>query len=155
MRQFLPLTVLGVLLAAAATAGLVASESSAHHGSLTDHEFAVAVEIARTETTKQIYDDASISIATARAFDGTRSQSNTGHECLSGRLLQIELVGDFPHIVTTGEPVDPRDPGPPPDFTVHAVVVTADPETKQVCLIGVQVGEIRPPKPGDAILFNE
>lgn len=155
MRQFLPLAVLGLLTTAGATAGLVAGDSSTHQGSLTDHEFAVAVEIARTETTKQIYDDASIRIATARAFDGTRSQSNTGHQCLSGRLLQIKLVGDFPKIVTTGNPIDPRDPGPPPDFTVHAVVVTADPETKQVCLIGVQVGEPRPPKPGDAILFTD
>lgn len=148
MRALLPLTVLGVLLPVAATAGLVVGDRSEEHGSLTDHEFAVAFDIARTKADDE---DASVRIAFARASDGTRRQSNTGSYCSSGRLLRIKLVGEFPRIVTTGPLGAPQDA----DSTVHAVVLTADAETEQVCLIGVQVGEVAPPRSDDTVLFED
>ncbi len=75
---------------------------------------------------------------------GTVTDSNTGHRCESGRLLHVRLVGDFPHIVTTG-PVAPRDPEPVPDLSptgVHAVLVTADAATGEVCRIGVSTDHV-------------
>ena len=71
---------------------------------------------------------------------------------MSGREPQIKLIGDFPHAVTTGHPVKPG--SPTPDFTVRAMIITADAESGRACLIGVQTAENGEPKPlpGSTIL---
>jgi len=82
---------------------------------------------------------ASVSSASVIARTGKVRDSNTGHPCTSGRELQIKLIGNFPHTVTTGHPVPPG--SPVPDFTVRAVIITADAVSGRACLIGVQTGE--------------
>jgi hypothetical protein len=117
--------------------------------SLSDSEVAKAVAVAQQEIADQ---GATISNASAIARSGRIEDSNTGHPCTSGRLLQIKLIGKFPHVVTTGHPVEAGDPAP--DFTVRALISTADAETGRACLIGVQTaenGEVRP-IPGATIL---
>ena len=64
---------------------------------------------------------------------------------MSGRELQIKLIGDFPHAGTTGHPVTPG--SPTPDFTVRAMIITADAEPGRACLIGVETAENGEPKP--------
>lgn len=72
-------------------------------GRLTDQEYAAAVALARREVTRE---DASLTSATATVGVGTVPDPNTGHDCVSGRLLHVTLIGTFPHIVTTGHPVE-------------------------------------------------
>lgn len=86
-----------------------------------------------------------MSSASVIARPGKVKDSNTGHPCTSGRLLQIKLIGKFPHVVTTGHSVPPGSPAP--DFTVRAMIVTADAESGLACLIGVQTAENGEPKP--------
>ena len=88
---------------------------------------------------------ASVSSASVIARPGRVKDSNTGHPCTSGRELQIKLIGKFPHTLTTGHPVFPG--SPTPDFTVRAMIITADAESGRACLIGVQTGENGEVKP--------
>jgi hypothetical protein len=118
------------------------SPPSGSHGALTDQEYAAAVRVARQQIRAA---DATITGATVTASSGKVLDSNTGHACTSGRLLNIKLIGSFPHTVTTGHPVRPGDP--PPDFTVRAVLITADAQSGLTCLIGVQTGERGEPQP--------
>ncbi|MGI8523458.1 MAG: hypothetical protein ACR2K3_09150 [Nocardioides sp.] len=112
----------------------------AARGGLSGQEIARATAIARAEATRE---DAHVTSATVTAGRGVVVRdNNTGHSCRSGRVLHIKLIGNFPHIVTTGHAVEPGQPMP--DFTVHAVGLTADPVTGQTCLIGVQTGHPRP-----------
>jgi hypothetical protein len=67
------------------------------------------------------------------------SASDTEHRCGSGRRLEIELIGDFPHTVTTGHAVPPGSPAA--DTTVRAMVVIANAESGVACVIGVQTAE--------------
>jgi hypothetical protein len=99
-------------------------------------------------------EDATVTSATATAEAGKVSDTNTGYRCSSGRLLNIKLIGSFPHIVTTGHAVDLRSPGPPAAFTVHAVLLTADAASGHTCLIGVQTGNVEP-DPGATVLAIE
>ena len=94
-------------------------------------------------------EQATLTSATVVLNSGTVTRSNTGHPCTSGHLLQVKLIGDFPHIVTTGDVV----PGasPQPDFTGRAVLLTLDAGSGEVCLIGVQVGTPTP-EPGATVL---
>lgn len=111
------------------------------HGDLTDEEYAAAVRVAQEQLKGQ---EATVTSATVRASAGTTSNSNVGYECTSGRLLHIKLIGTFPHIVT---PVIPQQPGSDPEDTVvHALVVTADAASGRACLVGVQTGDVSPPK---------
>lgn len=80
--------------------------------------------------------------ATVTVGNGTVTNSNIGYPCMSGRLLNIKLIGDFPHIATS--PIPPQPGATPPDATVHAVVLTADAKTGRACLVGVQTGEVAP-----------
>jgi ABC-type Fe3+-hydroxamate transport system substrate-binding protein len=115
------------------------SSSTPAHGSLTDHEFNVAVAIARAEADK---DAATITSATATIGEGTETVTNVGPACTSGTLLHIKLIGTFPTIV-----VDLADGEP-----ASAVVITADPESGKPCLLSVQVG-LTTPDPGATLLF--
>lgn len=105
-------------------------------------ELAKAVALAREEIHSQ---RATISSATVTASSGKMLDANTGHPCTSGRLLNIKLIGSFPHTVTTGHDVRPGESSP--DFTVRAVLITADARSGLACLIGVQTGERGQPEP--------
>jgi hypothetical protein len=115
-------------------AGALADETSVSQG-----EVATAEAVARRVIAEQ---GASVSSASVIARTASTGGSNTGHPCTSGRELQIQLIGDFPHTVTTGHPVPPGSPAP--DVTVRAMNITADAESGLECLIGVQTGEIEP-----------
>lgn len=104
--------------------------------SLSQDEVAKAEAVAGRVIAEQ---GASVSSASVIARSGSTGGSNTGHSCTSGRELHIQLVGDFPHTVTSGHPVPPGSPAP--DFTVRAMNITADAESGLACLIGVQTGE--------------
>jgi hypothetical protein len=112
------------------------------HGSLTTHEFNVAVALARAEA-----DETAIRIdsATATAADGTETEANAGPPCTSGKLLHIKLIGAF-NIVHGGPLGASDDP-------VTAVLMTADPESAKSCLISVATGT-RTPDPGSTVLFT-
>lgn len=117
------------------------------HGRLTAQEYAAAVALARREV---IHEDASLTSATATVGIGTVPDPNTGYHCVSGRLLHVTLIGTFPHIVTTGHPVE-SGAAADEDFTVHAVVLTADAKDGRVCLISVKTGHVDP-EPGAEVL---
>ena len=112
------------------------------HSSLTADEVAKARALAQKVITSQ---GATVSSATARVRPGSVAASNTGHRCSSGRLLELKLIGKFPHTGTTGHDTLPSDPVP--DFTVGAVIITADARSGRACLIGVQTGEKGAPRP--------
>jgi len=111
-------------------------------GVLSHDEVDRAVAVARDEISDA---GASVYSATAIAESGRVLESNTGKPCTSGRLLKVKLIGSFSRIVTTGHPV--RLGEPTPDFTVRAVIVTADAQSGQPCLITVQTAEAGEPKP--------
>ncbi|HEX3707758.1 MAG TPA: hypothetical protein VHV76_14120 [Mycobacteriales bacterium] len=76
----------------------------------------------------------------------TVTDSNTGHECLSGSVAVIKLIGNFPHIAVS----------PPPGASsteVHAVIATADLRSGQICLVSVQTGQVAP-SPHATLLFE-
>lgn len=118
------------LLAACGSGG--ASGSPTRHGSLSAHEFAVATRIARSEADREAK---TITSATATAAEGTLRDSNTGHPCTSGRLLQIKLLGTF-NTDTAGVP---GGSGP-----VTELDITADPDSGRACLISVRTDTILP-----------
>lgn len=117
------------------------------HDRLTDPEYAVAVALARREVARE---DASLTSATATVGIGTVPDPNTGHDCVSTRLLHVTLIGTFPHISTTGHPVE-SGAAADQDFTVHAVVLTADAKGGGACLISVKTGHVDP-DPGAEVL---
>jgi hypothetical protein len=135
-----------LLIVLSGCAGSAAPSGSAEstagtRGELTDREYASAVDLARLEVREG---DASISSATVRVGHGRVTDSNLGYSCESGRLLHVKLIGTFPHIVTSGHPQDPKSTAAPEDFTVHAVLLTADAESGRACLKGVQTGDVAP-----------
>lgn len=107
---------------------------------LTPAEVRLAISAARRALGRD--DRSSVTSATAVARPGRLRASNTGHPCTSGRVLEIKLIGRFPGILTTGHGVLPGQK--PPDFTVRAVVITADARTGRACLISVQTAERGP-----------
>lgn len=130
------------LLAACSSAQTPYAAPNGGGTSLSHHEIAKADAVVRQTIKGQ---GASVSSATVIERPGKVKDSNTGHPCTSGRELQIKLIGKFPHTVTTGHPVPPG--SPTPDFTVRAMIVTADAKSGLVCLIGVQTGENGEPRP--------
>jgi hypothetical protein len=122
------------------------------HPGLTDQEYAAAVNAAEEEIRAA---DATVTSATVTVGNGTVTDSNLGYRCESGRLLHLKLIGTFPHIDTTGHPVEPApnnsDDNPPEDFTVHAMLLTVDAESGRPCLMGVQTGDVAP-EPGSIAL---
>jgi hypothetical protein len=109
------------------------------NGTLTDQEYAFALDLARHEIRQ---DHVGVTSATVTVGRGRVTDSSPGYSCTSGRLLHIKLIGSFPDIVTTGHPVEPG--ATAPDFTVHAVDLTADAEAGGACLRGVQTGDVEP-----------
>jgi len=148
MRPLAAVALLPLLAACSAAESPHATPESAT-SSLSQDEIAKAEAVARKVIADQ---GASVTNASVIAQRGRVTDSNTGHPCTSGRKLQIKLIGDFPHNVTTGHPVKPG--SPLPDFTVRAMLITADAESGRACLIGVQTAENGEPKPlpGSTIL---
>ncbi len=107
------------------------------------HEATLAQAIAKEQATAE---EADISSATFVVRNGTVAESNVGHPCTSGRLIEVKLIGSFPHIVTTGHPVEA---GRNDDFKVTALAITADASSGKVCLKSVQTGKVEP-EPGAA-----
>lgn len=68
-------------------------------------------------------------------YSGTVSQPNLDYSCAPGRLLQVLLIGQFPHIVVSGIGA----------AEVSAVEMTADAGTGQACLLGVRTGAVSAP----------
>jgi hypothetical protein len=90
----------------------------------------------------------------ATAGAGTISDSNTGHPCLSGTLIHVQLIGRFP-IVTSAKGEPPGATPPPPDNPLDSVLLTADLGSGQVCLLAVEKGPGAPqPDPGATIIFR-
>lgn len=118
-----------------------ASPTGGDHPGMTDREYELALVVAKQEIRGEA---ASVDSASVSTSTGTVSNPNAGPPCESGRLLRVTLIGTFPHIVTTGEPHDPDDRGAERDFTVRALVVTADARSGLVCLKGVQTGSVAP-----------
>ena len=130
------------LLAACFSAQAPHDASKSGGTSLSQNEIAKAETVARQAIADQ---GASVSSATVIGRPGKVKDSNTGHPCTSGHELQIKLIATFPHTVTTGHAVAPGSPAP--DFTVRAMIITADADSGLACLIGVQTGEHGVPKP--------
>jgi hypothetical protein len=124
------------------------SSSAPAHGSLTDHEFNVAVAIARAETEKYA---ATVTSATATVGAGTVTDPNAGPACTSGTLLHIKLLGTFPTI-SIGLTPTAGAPSASNDYSVSAVLITADPESGKACDISVRIGA-NTPDPGATLLF--
>jgi len=118
------------------------------HGSLTKKQFNVAVAVARAETEKY---SATVTSATATVGVGTVTDPNAGPACTSGTLLHIKLIGTFPTIVVGGPSTGA--PGTNDDYSVTAVLITADPESGKPCEISVQTGATTP-DPGATLLFT-
>jgi hypothetical protein len=145
--------VLSVVLTHHQTAPLPAggptpTTSPTRHGSLTDREFSVAVAVARHEADQSAR---SITSATATVGTGTVTDSNTGHRCTSGTLLHITLIGDFK--ISVGGRVPAGSSPNPAEYTVTAMLITADPTSGQACLISAQTGPVTP-EPDAALLFT-
>jgi hypothetical protein len=137
-----PVSILLVALAACSSPSAVDGTARGDGASLSQREIAEAEAVARRVAGEQ---DATVTSASVTARAGTVEDSNTGQPCTSGRELRILLIGDFPHIETTGHPVPPG--SPTPDFTVRAMTITADAESGLACLIGLRTGEDGPVQP--------
>lgn len=154
MRTWLTTVGTGAILLAAVSGcgeSRSPSPSSQNPASLSDQDLALAHVLLQQELREERQQEADLESATVSATAGRVSQSNTGHACDSGRLLHIKLIGEFPRIGTTGHPLVPGAASAVEDFTVHAVLLTADPKTEHVCLIGVQTGAVEP-EPGAALI---
>jgi hypothetical protein len=110
-----------------------------NHGSLTDREYSVAVDVAKQQADRFV---TTLDSASATVSRGTVADSNIGQPCTSGTLLHITVTGTFHGIGVSGPTASPS--GEPPDTTVTAISITADPESGQPCLLSVQTGEVTP-----------
>lgn len=114
---------------------------------MTAAELANAVAAARLEISKE---DAKVTSASAFVSTGVVTDSNTGAECLSGRLLHVKLIGSFAHI-TVSPPGLPAGSNRTVDTTVQAVNLTVDAASGRMCLITVQTGKVQR-EPGATVL---
>jgi hypothetical protein len=126
------------------------SRSTPAHGSLTEGQFNVAVTVARAETKKYA---ATVTSATATVGEGTVTDPNVGPACTSGTLLHIKLIGTFPTIAVGPQPTASA-PGASNDYSVSAVLITADPTSGNACDLSVQTGPTTP-DPGATLLFTK
>ena len=142
MRNLVSATVAGLVLGPflGACTSTQRDDTPVDHG-LTGAERAAAVAAARTEIERQ---EATVTSATVTIGRGPVAQSNTGFTCESDVVLKVKLIGDFPHVVTTGHALGPRNHGEDVDFIVRAMLLKVDPDSGQTCLIGVQTGKVRP-----------
>jgi len=125
------------------------SSSTPARGSLTDGQFNIAVAVARAEMEKYA---ATVTSATATVGEGTVTDPNTGPACTSGTLLHIKLIGTFPTIAAGAPPT--AGASSISDYSVSAVLITADPESGKACDLSVQTGPTTP-DPGATLLFTK
>lgn len=86
-----------------------------------------------------------INSVTAVLRSGTVSDSNTGHNCESGDIISVQLVGAF-DTVTTGTTSSP-------DTTVREIDLSVDATTGLTCLISVRTEPVAP-GPGAVVLYS-
>jgi hypothetical protein len=127
-----------------------ATTHDADHGSLSQQDFETAKRVALREAEESAR---SVASATATRSAGTVTDSNTGHQCTSGAVLNIRLIGAF-NIVHGFVPAGVDRSAGAPNDDVHGVLITADPDSGQMCLISVQTGQIQP-DPGATVLFTD
>ena len=110
---------------------------ASHTGQLTDRQIAAATYWARSSM-RNSGDGTRTWSATADLHPGFVGHSNTGHECKSGTLLRILVIGSFEG--TNGKTV------------VETSVLEADPQALHVCTAYVKTGNYRPPADATAVL---
>ncbi len=127
------------------TSAPLVSPTQHSNQTLTSQEYAFARTLARSKIRSE---GATVTSATVTVSAGKVIDSNVGEPCTSGRLLNIKLIGNFPHIV-----ISPAvSPGTSPrDTTITALLLTADAKTGRPCLVGVHIGKTAP-EPGAVIL---
>jgi hypothetical protein len=160
-RSFGSVAVLLVVLGTGSCSGGIAhvaglapvSSGVVPSGDLTGRQRAVALNAAHTEATKAAKQAADVTgwprdIASVSAVREERivTDSNTGHECTSGSVVVIKLIGSFPHIVVSSPPGASS-------TAVHAVIATADLRSGLVCLVSVETGKVTP-GPNATVLFT-
>lgn len=134
-------TIVALITFVAMLSGTAFALSMKHYQiAITKKEYAFASALVRKEIRQQV--DAVITSASVTVSYGKVSDSNIGFPCASGQLLQIKLIGNFPHIAIS--PVAVKSGGPTSDSTVHAINLTADAKSGPACLIGVQTGNATP-----------
>lgn len=79
-----------------------------------------------------------ITAGAAYVTQGTQTNGNIGPDCASGTLLNIVLLGSFPHDEVSGLPPIPGQPAR--DLTVRGIAITADGQTGKPCLFGDLTG---------------
>lgn len=87
------------------------------------HDYFLAKDVAAREADRL---RAQVVLATVEWRRGRVPDPNYGEPCLSGGLLDVTLIGEFPRTVTTG------------GGTVRAVVVTVDARSGVACQLGVR-----------------
>lgn len=143
MRVTLKVTGFAILLLVLAGCATQSNHRAMHlvqrsSNALTVQEYSFARDLVRSEIRRE---GAILTSATVTVVNATTIDSNIGYRCPSGRLLQIKLIGDFPHTVTTGHAMMPGG-DPHEDFTIHAELLTAGAKTGLPCLMGVQTGKV-------------
>ena len=86
-----------------------------------------------------------ISAVTAMVHPGTVTDSNTGHTCESGVIIDVRLTGAF-DTVTTGTTASP-------DTTVREIDLSVDESTGLTCLIAVRTRPV-PRSDSDTVIFS-
>jgi hypothetical protein len=101
-------------------------------GSLTSAEYSEAVLSAQIEINEQ---RAGITAANATIM----------HDPVEGNLascptpsLRVQLIGSFPHILTDAAPTSPN--GDTEDVSPTSLLITIDPQSGEVCQVGVSTG---------------
>ena len=115
-----------------------------HHGQVCVSSDDVATAEALVRQKADEY-DAVLTSATLGVSMGVVENPNTGSDsCSSGKLLRIQLIGDFPGVVTTGYAPDLTGASPATDNTVRGVSVVADASSGQACMVSAQLGTVVP-----------
>lgn len=91
-----------------------------------------------------------ISAVIATVRPGTQLDSNTGHTCDSGTIIDVRLEGAF-NTTTTGLSSDITTAIP--DTTVREMDLSVDETTGLICLIGAQT-EPQPRSTTDSVLYS-
>jgi len=87
---------------------------------------------------------------TAALRPGIEPDSNTGHPCESGEIIEVQLVGAF-DTVTSGTTVGPGTSSS--DTTVREIDLSVDATSGLTCLTGVRT-EAAPPGPAATVLYR-
>jgi hypothetical protein len=147
IRSTVVISLAAVLLVGAGVWGAAMFRADARHdrptaadlGPLTVQQYDAAVRVAQREIDRE---QARITSATAILRAGRVRQGNMSGRCRSGHLVEIRLVGRFPHITTGGTAGDTH----APTGRVTLVGITTDAATGQACRLGVGTGRQRPDK---------